>query len=286
MDTKPEYLQGVGPPGRMPLPLEKRLASDLGAALDEASKYFRGESDVHQTLRRVCRRLEELSIPYAVAGGLAVTAHGLRRVTEDVDIVVDREGLRRIHSELEGLGYVRLFKGSKNLRDVQTGVRVEFLITGGFPGDGRPKPVSFPAPDSVAEAHDGIKYINLPTLIELKLASGISNKNRIKDISDVQELIKVVGLPKEIATQLNPYVRDKYVELWSGVHEGKTRFVRQWTRTTESESQLATMRDEGVQVEPLTGDQVRLVSTDPDLARKYDMHEESEFFPPESDASA
>jgi hypothetical protein len=31
---------------------------------------------------------------------------------------------------------------------------------------------------------------NLPTLIELKLASGMTNAGRLKDLADVQELIK------------------------------------------------------------------------------------------------
>ena len=88
--------------------------------------------------------MRNLNIPYAVAGGMALFSHGFRRFTEDVDILVTREGLDRLHRELEGLGYVPLFPGSKNLRDADSGVRVEFLVTGDFPGDGKPKPVAFP----------------------------------------------------------------------------------------------------------------------------------------------
>ena len=42
---------------------------------------------------------------------------------------------------------------------------------------------------------DGVKYLNLPTLIELKLASGMTNPGRLKDLSDVLELIKLLDLP-------------------------------------------------------------------------------------------
>ena len=55
--------------------------------------------------------------------------------------------LSAIHAKLEGLGYVPPFSGSKNLRDTEHGVRIEFLIAGEFPGDGKPKPVAFPEPE-------------------------------------------------------------------------------------------------------------------------------------------
>ena len=105
--------------------------------------------------------------------------------------------------------------GSKQLHDVESGVRIEFLITGGFPGDGKPKPVVFPDPATVSINAEGINYINLPTLIDLKLASGMTGGlRRGKDIIDVVELIKAIKLPSELADQLNPYVRDRYLEIW------------------------------------------------------------------------
>lgn len=42
----------------------------------------------------------------------------------------------------------------------------------------------------------------------------MTNPNRLKDISDVQEMIRVLHLPREIVGQLNPFVRAKYEELW------------------------------------------------------------------------
>ena len=143
------------------VPYEIRLNKDPRWALDEGSRHFDEKSNVHLTLQSIGKHLNELGIPYAVAGGMALFAHGFRRFTEDVDILVSRDDLKRIHSSLSGRGYLPLFSGSKNLRDTQTGVRVEFLLQGGFPGDGKEKPVSFPAPDSVAETHGGIQFLNL-----------------------------------------------------------------------------------------------------------------------------
>jgi hypothetical protein len=84
-------------------------------------------------------------------------------------------------------------------------VRVKFLVTGQFPGDGSPKPVAFPNPADSATVIDGMRFLNLPTLIELKLASATAPGRR-KDLGDVQELIRALKLPFEFADQLNPMV--------------------------------------------------------------------------------
>ena len=130
--------------------------------------------------------------------------------------LVTPEGLKQIHDRLEGLGYVPPFTGSKQLRDTETGVRVEFLISGGYPGDGKPKPFAYPDPSEVSVDLDGIHYVRLETLVELKLASGMTGgAGRIKDLGDVVSLIKAIDLPLDFAEKLNPYVRDRYVELWT-----------------------------------------------------------------------
>jgi hypothetical protein len=185
-------------------------------ALKKAGRFFMRDDEVFESLRRITSRLDEIGVPYAVVGGMALVAHGYDRTTNDVDILVESKGLEQIHARLDGLGYVRPFAGSKNLSDAITGTRIEFLISGQFPGDGKPKPVAFPDPRE-AISIDGIKFIPLQKLIELKLASGISAAHRAKDIGDVQELIHVLKLPRDFAEQLNPYVREKFLELWEAV---------------------------------------------------------------------
>src|SRR5439155_22517718 len=115
--------------------------------------------------------------------------------------------------KLEGLGYLPPFEGSKHLRDTDSGVKVEFLTTGEFPGDGKPKPVAFPNPADVRVEGAGVWFLSLPALVELKLASGITNPLRGKDIVDVQELISALNLGEDFAAQLDPFVRDKFLEL-------------------------------------------------------------------------
>jgi hypothetical protein len=281
---------------RPALVYEERLEHDSRWALSEGSRFFEGKSAVQDALRAIARRLNELGIEYAVSGGMALFAHGFRRFTEDVDVLVTPEGLRSIHKELEGLGYVSLFTGSKSLRDTQSGVKIEFLVTGQFPGDGKPKPVAFPAPDKVAFEKDGIKYLNLPTLVELKLASGMTSPERLKDLSDVMELVKALDLPKDFSEQLAPFVRDKYLEIWQSARQMPKRYVQIWrnkflTQDARNLSEmaeilrqaaqtLAAMQADGVTLDPegsMAGDYALLVTTDPLVAKKYDMHDESEF---------
>jgi hypothetical protein len=284
------------------LSYEERLQSDPRWALAEGSRHFDEKSDVFAALRKITRRLDELHIPYAIVGGLALFQHGYRRFTEDVDLLVTSDSLKKIHKELDGLGYVPPHRQSKHLRDTELGVRIEFLVTGQFPGDGKPKPVAFPDPATAAVAIANLHYLNLETLIELKLASGISSVGRMRDLSDVMELIKVLNLPRSFSDRLNPFVREKYAELWK---QARTRYVMTWRNkwlTAEASGiedmirelrnaadQLDQMRKDGVVLEEAgtPDDYAQLVTTDPEVAKKYDMLDESEYWEEddESDSS-
>jgi hypothetical protein len=194
---------------------EELLDRDLEWALREGSMHFEKESAVHQTLRRIVARLEDLGVPYAIVGGMAMFFHGYRRFTDDVDILVTPEGLKAIHAALEGLGYLPPFTGSKHLRDTDSGVKIEFLTTGDYPGDGKPKPVVFPNPLEARVVLDGVSCLQLPLLLDLQLACGMTNPGRLNDLGDVQRMIQVLDLPADLADRLNPFVRDKYQELWA-----------------------------------------------------------------------
>lgn len=204
-------------------PYEQRLKDDRSWGMEEGSLHFEGKSGVHRTLRKIATALDGLGIPYAVAGGMALFVHGHERFTVDVDILVTAEGLRAIHEQLNGLGYRPPFEGSKQFRDTETGVRIEFLVAGGYPGDGKPKPVRFREPDEVATIIDGVRYVALPAFIEMKLASGMTGGvSRLKDLADVVALIETLGLTEAFAERLDPYVRPKFLELVRGLAEGPT----------------------------------------------------------------
>jgi hypothetical protein len=177
-----------------------------------------GEGILNKTLARLSADLEEHGIDYAVIGAVALLAHGYPRFTEDIDLVMTAEGLRKFHEELIGLGYTPAFPGArKRLKSTADGVSIEVMTTGEYPGDGKPKPVSMPEPDKASTEIDGIRFVTLEKLIELKLASGLTAPDRLKDLADVQELIKIRKLDADFALKLDPYVKEKYLELEAAV---------------------------------------------------------------------
>ena len=179
------------------------------------------EGKVHHTLKRLAQALEEESIPYAILGGMALNLFGFTRETVDVDILLTREGLERFKERLVGRGYAMAFEGaSKSFRDAETKVKVETLITGEYPGDGKPKPVAFPDPESAHIKRDGYRVIPLEKLIELKLASGMTAPHRLRDLADVQDLISTLDLPLDLEKGLDESVRGEYRRLWEAVQQG------------------------------------------------------------------
>lgn len=60
----------------------------------------------------------------------------------------------------------------------------------------------------------GVRFLNPAALMELKIASGMTGKGRIKDLGDAEQLIMLLNLPQDFAERLSPYVQEKHDELW------------------------------------------------------------------------
>jgi len=190
--------------------------------LSESEAFFMKEGKVHHTLKRLARALEEESIPYVIVGGMALNLLGYTRETVDVDILLTPQGLERFRERLIGKGYIPAFSGArKSFLDAETRVKVEALVTGEYPGDGKSKPVAFPEPESVSVERDGYRVITLEKLIELKLASGLTAPHRLRDLADVQDLIATLDLPLELEEQLDDSVRKEYRRLWETVQQAR-----------------------------------------------------------------
>ncbi len=193
------------------------LASPV-SAYQEGLRFFMGQGTLNETLRRVAEDLENHGIDYNVIGAIALNSYGYRRFTEDIDLLLTNEGLEKFRRELVYLGYRPAFEGAtRKFRTTAENVSIEIITGGEFPGDGKPKPVRFPNPNESAVEIDGIKTVSLEKLVELKLASGMTAPHRLKDLADVQELVKIKNLTAEFAEKLNPFVREKFLELQKAV---------------------------------------------------------------------
>ena len=190
----------------------------------EGLRYFMGQGNLNSALAQLAADLGRHGIDYVVIGAVALMAYGYPRFTEDIDLVMTAEGLEKFHEELVGLGSVPAFEGArKKLRATREGVPVEVITSGEYPGDGRPKPVSFPVPSESSVEIEGVRVVTLEKLLELKLASGMTAPDRLKDLADVQELIKIRGLDEGFAEGLDPYVREQYLKLWAAVEQGRRK---------------------------------------------------------------
>jgi hypothetical protein len=135
-------------------------------------------------------------------------------MTVDIDILLSPEGLQRFHEKCVGRGYRPAFEGARRkFRATSANVPLEVVVSGEYPGDGRPKEVRFPEPQQSFVVIDGVRTLPLEILIELKLASGMTGAGRLKDLADVQELIRLKKLDAAFAEKLSPYVQEKFLEL-------------------------------------------------------------------------
>lgn len=178
---------------------------------------------LNDALSRLVRDLETHHIDYAVIGAVALNQHGFQRLTVDIDILLTKDGLDRFRNELVGLGYRPAFEGAKKkFRTTNENIPIDVITTGEYPGDGSPIPVTFPNPADASLNIDGVNTVTLEKLIELKLASGITATDRLKDLADVQELIKIKALDEKFAARLNEFVRSKYLDLYQGVASARS----------------------------------------------------------------
>lgn len=179
----------------------------FGDRLTEIGMFFQGTDDVHQTMRRVAAALDAAGIAYAVVGGMAVNAHRHARTTKDVDFLVSAAGWATLKGLVAAGQFTPTPGRPRRFADPTTGVLFDVLITGGYPGSGDPGPIAYPDPAGVSQTIDGLRVLDLPTLVQLKLAAG-----RHQDLADVVNLVRANGLSEAFADRLAPSVRDDYVE--------------------------------------------------------------------------
>ncbi len=197
------------------VPYETPRVGEATWNVQESSRFLDDKGPVWDTLFRLAARLEAAGIPYAVMGAMALNAHGYKRVTTDIDVDVTADARRRIHELLDGQGFLPPFTGSRNLRDTTNGVKIDLVLAGDRAGTDDPKPIVFPDPSvEPVFVKDDVRYVTFEKLIELKLASGMSNPGRLKDLGDVQSVIGAMHLPREFGDRLHPWVRAKWCELW------------------------------------------------------------------------
>src|SRR5262245_14739299 len=180
---------------------------DLRKRLKEIAMFFDKNDRVHQALRRLARRLEKAGIPYAIMGAMAVNLHGARRTTDDVDVLLTPEGLEQFRQKILPKFYRQVEGRSRRFIEKKSDVVLDVLVTGRFPGSGKPGPFAFPDPKQTRQEIEKVQVITLPQLIQLKLAP-----RRYYDFGDVVFLIRVHDLDESFLDRLHPSVHQDFIE--------------------------------------------------------------------------
>ncbi len=175
--------------------------------LEEIGMFFEGRSPQHRTMRRLVKNLEKAGISYAIMGGMAVNAHRYERTTGDVDVLMACEGFDEFRRRFVPKAYEPVEGRPRRFLDRGNRVTFGVLLTGLFPGGGRPGPIAFPDPAAVRETIETIQVVNLPTLIQLKLLA-----RRHRDFGDVVELIRFNNLDEAFLAQLHPSLHRDFIE--------------------------------------------------------------------------
>ncbi|MSU20636.1 MAG: hypothetical protein EXS30_04495 [Pedosphaera sp.] len=171
-----------------------------------------GTSGLAETARLAAETLAYWDIPHLIVGGLAVQEHGYPRVTLGVDIVVPDilDALEHLTADITG-PFVRLPGIENRVKDSRNGVLIDLLPAGRVLKRGCQVP--FPEPKVVSETP---RIVSLEDLISLKLDSWANTPmKRLKDKSDVIELMKSKSLPRDLA--VCPAVQQLYQETWDAL---------------------------------------------------------------------
>jgi hypothetical protein len=158
--------------------------------------------------------LSAIDCEAVVAGGWAVWRHGyLGRITQDLDIVLPSQQVEEFlrAASVSGFEILPIPEGRwPKMRHKPTDVQVDVLPEGAYPGTAsRPAPTAIPHPAKLGGQKATLNYIDLPGLVELKLAAG-----RGRDEADVIELLRVHPERADELRQHLAGVHSDYVELF------------------------------------------------------------------------
>jgi len=142
---------------------------------------------VREAAIQTAAQLKRIGVRYALAGGLAVGAHGYIRATTDVDFLVGEEAF-------DHHGPLVTFKAGVPI-EVE-GIRIDYLSPvslGHQVEEALEKPVT----------SEGLAVVPIETLIYMKLVA-----KRRKDLVDIVELIKAGADLKRVRDYLKLYASD------------------------------------------------------------------------------
>jgi hypothetical protein len=179
--------------------------------------------DVLEAYEQAIRVLRKARIPYRETGGIALNFYGAGRPTKDVDLIVRRadwlraiRALGRIATDQPGIRFGLPDEPESGLAVVGPhGVPIELWPEGTTHEQiARIRGMQKSRPHPAGKLAFKLRGDAVVALVNDKLASYLSAKDRLRDAADVQSLIKRLRLPRGFAARLAPEVRAAYRRVW------------------------------------------------------------------------
>jgi hypothetical protein len=165
------------------------------------------QANINLTLRELAADLARFQLDYAILGDVALSAQGLPRDAQRVEVLITQAGLTRFRFQFVGRGYIEATPGSQtSFRNTGTDVQIDFSTPGAMIGDGA-NSFALPEPGPIAQKIGNVNYANIPTLVATKLAAGGAGD------SDVRDLIAKFELKAQFAEKLPEPLRPAFLAL-------------------------------------------------------------------------
>lgn len=170
------------------------------------------ESNLPDAMKNMTKVLSENDIDFCFIGGVVVYNYGYKRTTTDIDILVDIADKDKFLN-LRGRFFKRAFEGATmNFLWNTPKASIDVLYSGTIAGNNG-KGIEYLKPSKIKIIRHGLPMLDLVYLISYKLSTGIYSR-RLKDFSDVQELIRINKLKRDFCKLFRRDLKEKYLEIW------------------------------------------------------------------------
>jgi len=169
-------------------------------------------SRLGRQVTEVVAALDSQGVPFAVIGGLALSAHGVIRATSDIDLLAPAARAGDIDSIAAKLGYRCLHRSADAANYVRSNERLDMLLAS------RPTAMKLLA-EAVPRAtlYGAMPVVSAEGLIGFKLQAWVNDRRRGQDVEDIRKLLsanrEVLDL-REIREYFRLFDREALLEQW------------------------------------------------------------------------
>ena len=185
----------------------KRIERRISSA--EFKRHFAEQGDKMMALGRL---LDFHKVRYCFLGGVVLPFYNYVRMTESMDTLVHRDD----YGVFMGIPEISKTHLTGKAVSAFQGTPLNIIASESATG------FHCPHPKELAEKNADIKMISFKRLLWMKVKGGL-NPNRLKDLGDLQELIRCNKPSRDYLDEFGGDIKSKYQEIWDCTMVGRTR---------------------------------------------------------------